>query len=171
MIWPRLRINRTSFPIHARSKVLFVAYRSLIIPLDPVVHDRPRPRCQPSRRKGARSAGAGHADDGGLRHQGRRGTAPRASVTNRSIGSLWMLSTRPEIDDNVVKGTGGAFRDKGHWYQLEFECTLTEDQRAAVSVDLRRRGWRFPRINGKSTGCGNRRLPAMSLAGAPDPAR
>ena len=41
----------------------------------------------------------------------------------------------PEIDDNVVKGTGGAFRDKGRWYRLEFECTLTEDQRAAVSVD------------------------------------
>ncbi|WP_201274150.1 DUF930 domain-containing protein [Microvirga brassicacearum] len=42
----------------------------------------------------------------------------------------------PEIDNNVVAGTGGAFRHKGHWYQLQFECTLTEDQRSAVSVDF-----------------------------------
>jgi hypothetical protein len=42
----------------------------------------------------------------------------------------------PDIDNNVVTGTGGAFRDKGHWYQLQFECTLSDDQRSAVSVDF-----------------------------------
>ena len=42
----------------------------------------------------------------------------------------------PEIENNIVTGTGGAFRDKGHWYQLQFECTLSEDQRSAVSVNF-----------------------------------
>jgi hypothetical protein len=42
----------------------------------------------------------------------------------------------PDIKNNVVTGIGGAFRDKGHWYQLRFECTLSEDQRSAVSVDF-----------------------------------
>jgi hypothetical protein len=41
----------------------------------------------------------------------------------------------PKIDDNVVAGDGGAFRHDGHWYQLSFECTLSSDQRSAVSVD------------------------------------
>lgn len=42
----------------------------------------------------------------------------------------------PAIENNVVSGTGAAFRDKGHWYQMQFECTLTEDQKSAVSVNF-----------------------------------
>jgi hypothetical protein len=42
----------------------------------------------------------------------------------------------PEIDDNLVTGTGGAFRHNGNWYQLQFECTLSEDQRTAISVNF-----------------------------------
>ncbi len=40
----------------------------------------------------------------------------------------------PEIENHVVTGSGGAVRDKGRWYQLQFACTLTEDDRSAVSV-------------------------------------
>ena len=42
----------------------------------------------------------------------------------------------PEIEKNVVAGSGGAFRQSGRWYQLQFKCTLSDDLRSAVSFDF-----------------------------------
>jgi hypothetical protein len=41
------------------------------------------------------------------------------------------------IVGDTVKGTGGAFRSGGKWYQFSFACTTTPDHLKIVSFDFR----------------------------------
>ncbi len=41
----------------------------------------------------------------------------------------------PDIEGGTVEGKGGAFRENGRWYRMEFKCTLTPDQKSALSFE------------------------------------
>ncbi|MCB8823258.1 DUF930 domain-containing protein [Microvirga rosea] len=39
----------------------------------------------------------------------------------------------PTFNENVISGTGGAFRLKGQWHQFQFQCILADDRLSATS--------------------------------------
>jgi Domain of Unknown Function (DUF930) len=41
--------------------------------------------------------------------------------------------SRPSIEDDTVRGQGGAFRLKGRWVQFSFDCTLSPDHLKTVA--------------------------------------
>ena len=41
--------------------------------------------------------------------------------------------SRPLIDDDTLRGKGGAFRSKGRWFQFSFDCTLAPDHLRTLS--------------------------------------
>jgi|EndMetStandDraft_6_1072998.scaffolds.fasta_scaffold226499_1 hypothetical protein len=43
----------------------------------------------------------------------------------------------PSIDGDVLKGTGGAFRSGGVWYQYSFTCSATPDRMKVISLDYK----------------------------------
>jgi hypothetical protein len=47
-------------------------------------------------------------------------------------------ATAPAVaKGNTLRGTGGAFRSKGHWYQISFTCKTTPDRMKVLSFDYR----------------------------------
>ena len=41
----------------------------------------------------------------------------------------------PKINGDTVKGSGGAFRSGGQWYQFSFTCKTTPDRLKIISFD------------------------------------
>jgi hypothetical protein len=44
--------------------------------------------------------------------------------------------SRPAIEDDTVRGEGGAFRSKGKWFRFSFDCELAPDHLKAVSLSF-----------------------------------
>jgi hypothetical protein len=45
--------------------------------------------------------------------------------------------SEPKVSGNTIKGTGGAFRSKGKWYQFSFTCKTTPDRMKVLSFDYK----------------------------------
>jgi hypothetical protein len=45
--------------------------------------------------------------------------------------------SRAQVSGNTIKGTGGAFRSRGQWYQFSFNCTTTPDRLKVLSFDYK----------------------------------
>jgi len=43
----------------------------------------------------------------------------------------------PVVRGNLMKGTGGAFRSGGAWYQFSFDCAASPDHMKVLSFDYR----------------------------------
>ena len=50
-----------------------------------------------------------------------------------------MSSSHPKHVGDTVKGSGGAFRSKGHWYSFSFECKGTPDHMKVSVIQLQDR--------------------------------
>jgi Domain of Unknown Function (DUF930) len=65
------------------------------------------------------------------------GEALRRDNAHKAVNRVMIdAMATPAIEGNVIEGTGGAFRQNGQWFQMEFKCTLTPDQRSAASFDF-----------------------------------
>src|SRR5665213_46324 len=42
-----------------------------------------------------------------------------------------------KTDGDTIKGSGGAFRSRGQWYQFSFTCTTSPDRLKILSFDYR----------------------------------
>lgn len=66
---------------------------------------------------------------------------------------IYALS-KPRLDGDTVKGTGGAFRSGGKWYQYSFTCRTTPDH-MAVSAFSYKIGQEIPQSRWESYGLFN----------------
>ena len=42
-----------------------------------------------------------------------------------------------QVSGDTIKGSGGAFRSRGQWYQFSFNCTTTPDRLKVLSFDYK----------------------------------
>lgn len=42
----------------------------------------------------------------------------------------------PKITTNSIEAKGGAFRSRGHWYEMAYKCTATPDHMTVLSFHL-----------------------------------
>jgi hypothetical protein len=43
----------------------------------------------------------------------------------------------PKISGNSIEARGGAFRSRGHWYEMAYSCTATPDHMTVLSFKLK----------------------------------
>jgi hypothetical protein len=54
---------------------------------------------------------------------------PERAVTDATAPAI--------VKDNTLRSAGGAFRSKGHWYQVSFTCKTSPDHMEVLSFDYR----------------------------------
>lgn len=43
----------------------------------------------------------------------------------------------PRIHENVLKGSGGAFRSRGQWYRFSFTCSTSADRMKVIAFEYK----------------------------------
>jgi hypothetical protein len=60
--------------------------------------------------------------------------AGRRFHPDRAVASA---TQKPKIGPNSIDATGGAFRSKGHWYAMSYNCVSTPDHMKVTSFHLK----------------------------------
>lgn len=46
-------------------------------------------------------------------------------------------TSNPETTGHIIRGSGGAFRSKGKWYNFSFKCEASDDHMSVISFDYK----------------------------------